>query len=390
MTTANEMLPLLQPTNAGPAIERLGGSSFYAVRSWDLVAEAVSRDDEFSSNLTATMVIDEHGAIAEYPVAELGSPIHALATADGEVHRVHRKLVLPSLTPRTLRSWDPFVRRTLQDLWSEGYNDGIDWVSDIAERLPAAVITELVGVPHERKDDLLHWAFASTAILDGVATPTELDAAVTAVGEFMSFLDDELRHTRTEQSTTVIGDLARLVNADEIDQGVAIQVLIQLIVAGIESTVGHLGALVLRLGQHPEHLATLRAEPDRRGEFIEEVLRFDAPFVGHYRHVVRDTELGGVSLPRGSHLFLLWGSANRDEKHFARPGEFIPDRDDGTHLTFGRGIHFCVGAALARLESRAALDFLLDTGTDLHIDSTDAQWRPSLLARRLRTLHVSV
>lgn len=390
MTTAHQVLTVLHPAHPGPAIERLGDSDFVVVRSWDLVAEVTARADDFSSNLTATMVIDEHGGITGFPVAKPGSPVHALATADGATHRLHRTLVLPSLSPRTLRSWAPFVDETIRDLWAEHYDEGIDWVADVAERLPAAVVAELIGVPRERRSQLLDWAFASTAILDGVVTPAELDAAVGAVGDFMSFLDDELRRARTAPPATVIGDLARLVNTDEMGHDVAIQVLLQLIVAGIESTVGHLGALVWRLGRHPEFIEPMRADPARRAGFIEEVLRLDAPFLGHYRHVVRDTELGGTTLAAGSHLFLLWGRANRDGQYFDSPDEFLPDRDDGTHLTFGRGIHFCVGAALARLESRAALDFLLDHCDDLRIDTTDAEWQPSLLVRRLTSVRVTV
>lgn len=390
MTSTREVPPLLSPEHRGPAVERLGDSGFYVVRSWDLVAEVASRADEFSSNLTATMVIDEDGGVSEFPVAELGSPIHALATADGEVHRVHRRLVLPSLTPRTLRSWGPFVTRTLHRLWAEGYDDGIEWVGDVAERLPAAVVAELIGVQQERSDQLLEWAFASTAILDGVVTRAALDSAVRAVGEFMTFLDDELHRARRARPATVIGDLARLVDDGALDHDVAIQVLLQLIVAGIESTVGHLGSLAWRLGKHPEHIADMRADPGSRDAFIEEVLRLDAPFVGHYRHVVRDTELGGLPLAAGSHLFLLWGTANRDESRFADPDRFTPGRDDGPHLTFGRGIHFCVGAALARLESRAALDLLLDHGGELRIDTAGASWQPSMLVRRLNALRIAV
>ena len=133
----------------------------------------------------------------------------------------------------------------------------------------------------------------------------------------------------------------------------------------------------------------MRDVPPRRDEFIEEVLRLDAPFVGHYRHVVSDTELGGTRLPADSRVFLLWGRANHDEQYFDRPDEFHPGRDDGAHLSFGRGIHFCVGVALAGLESRTALDFLLEHDAHIHIDPSAPQWHPSLLARRLRALRLT-
>ncbi|GAA3512832.1 cytochrome P450 [Dietzia aurantiaca] len=346
------------------------------------------RAAEFSSNLTASMVIDEHGAITEFPVAGLGSPIRALATADGDTHRIHRTLVLPSLTRRRLRAWAPFVDETIRQLWAESYDDGTDWVTEIAETAP--VVAELVGVSQHLRDQLLTSAFASFAILDGVVSRDELDDAVNSVGQLMAFLDEELHRPRVVLPPTVVGDLARLVNNSDIDHDVATHILVQLIVAGIESTVGHLVSLAWPLGQRPEHLATMRDDPPRRDEFIEEVIRLDAPFVGHYRHVVGDTVLGGTRLPAGSRLFLLRGHANRDEQHFNRPDEFLPGRDDGAHLSLGRGIHFCVGAALARLESRTALDFLLEHDADLHIDTNAPQWHQSLLARRLRSSRLTV
>lgn len=261
---------------------------------------------------------------------------------------------------------------TIRQLWAESYDDGIDWVTEIAETAP--VVAELIGVPQHLRDQLLTSAFASFAILDGVVSRDELDDAVNSVGQLMAFLDEELHRPRVVLPLTVVGDLARLVNNSGIDHDVATHILVQLIVAGIESTVGHLVSLAWRLGQRPEHLATMRDDPPRRDGFIEEVLRLDAPFVGHYRHVVGDTELGDTRLPAGSRLFLLRGHANRDEQHFNRPDEFLPGRDDGAHLSFGRGIHFCVGAALARLESRTALDFLLEHDADLHIDTNAPQW----------------
>ena len=303
MITAQQMMSRLQSTHPGPPIERLGDSTFYLVRSRDLIAEVTARTEEFSSNLTATMVIDDHGTITEFPVAGLGSPIHALATADGQTHRIHRKLVLPSLTPRKLRSWAPFVDQTIRQLWAQSYDDGIDWVTEVAEKLPAAVVAELIGVPQHRRDHLLTWAFASSAILDGMVTPDELDDAVTSVGQFMAFLDEELHRARVVLPPTVVGDLARLVNNSDIDHDVATHILVQLIVAGIESTVGHLGSLAWPLGQHPEHLAPMCDDPPRRDEFIEEVrspqdrraIRWPLPPCGDRDRTRRHTPAGGLS-----------------------------------------------------------------------------------------------
>ena len=391
MQSAGDVMDLLDPSRRWPGIGRIGDSSFFAVRSWDLIVEATGRVEEFSSNLTATMVVGPSGEVTEFPVAELGSPVHVLATADGEVHRAHRRLVMPSISPRKLRSWRPFIDDRLRELWSEGHRDGgIDWVKDIAERLPAAVVAELMGLPRQDSDQLLEWAFASTRMLDGMVSATELDDSVRSVGELIEYLSGELTRARATHPASVLGDLARLVDHSDISHDVAVQVLVQLVAAGIESTVGHLGSLVWRLGQHPEWLDSLRSNPAVRPLFIEETLRLEAPFRGHYRHVTQDTELGGVRLAAGTHLFLLWGGANRDDRQFHQPDQFRPDRGEGSHLSFGRGIHFCVGAALARMESLAALDFLLGLDPVPRIEHSEAEWHQSLLVRRLQTLRLGV
>lgn len=391
MQDAHEILDLFDPSRTSPGIERVGDSGFYAVRSWDLIVEAASRVEDFSSNLTATMVVGRGGEVTEFPVAGLGSPVHALATADGQVHRAHRSVVTSSLSPRTLRAWRPFVDRRLRELWADGWRDGgIDWVADIAERLPPAVIAELMGLPPQDADRLWEWAFASTRMLDGMVTADELDDSLRSAGELVDHLSAAVTGAEAGQGASVLGALARELERGDISHDAAVQVLVQLVAAGIESTVGHLGTLVWRLGQHPEHLDRLRSDPGRRSSFIEETLRTDAPFRGHYRHVTTDTELGGTALAAGTHLFLLWGSANRDPRRYGDPDRFGPDRDEGSHLAFGRGIHFCLGAALARMESRAALDFLLDLGGDLEIDVSRTEWHQSLLVRRLRSLRLTV
>jgi cytochrome P450 len=126
------------------------------------------------------------------------------------------------------------------------------------------------------------------------------------------------------------------------------------------------------------------------GAFLEEALRYEPPFRAHYRHVLADTTLAGVELPAGSRLLLLWGAANRDPSQFVSPNEFRLDRPQGKgHLTFGKGAHFCVGAALARLEGQIVLGMLLDRTK--WIDAADTgRWLPSILVRRLERLELAL
>ncbi|MFW0783645.1 cytochrome P450 [Gordonia sp. CPCC 206044] len=372
-------------------VARLGDSGFYAVASWELIQDVVARPEEFSSNLTATMVWHPDGTITDFPIAELGAPLHVLATADGPTHRLHRKLVMPSLVPGRIRELEQFIVATLADLWGDGLRDGhIDWVTAIAQRLPMAVVAELLGLDAYDIDDLLRWAFASTMVMDAVVTPGQLDDAGRAVAELTAHLDAALAGAMDAPGDDVMGVLAGHVGTGVIDRTTALVLLIQLVAAGAESTVSLLGTAVRLLGSHPEIESRLRADRALVPVFVEEALRLESPFRGHYRHVTTDTVLGDTQIPAGARLYLLWGSANRDDGRFDNPDAISLDTSTRpTHMAFGKGIHLCVGAALARMEARIAIDFLLDATTGFDIVG-DPQWERSLLVRRLRSLGLVV
>jgi len=165
--------------------------------------------------------------------------------------------------------------------------------------------------------------------------------------------------------------------------------MITLFSAGGESTASLIGSAAWVLANHLDIQQQVRDQPELLGAFLEEVLRYEPPFRGLYRHVVNDTTLGGVDLRAGSRLLLLWGAANRDPSHFDDPGQFRLDRSVGkAHITFGRGAHFCIGAALARLEAKIVLGQLLERTSKIEAIDT-GRWLPSLLVRRLERLHLA-
>ena len=374
-------------------VHQLNGSQFYLVSSWDLIAEVLARPEDFSSNLTATMVWHDDGTVTEFAVAELGSPLHVLATADDPRHRDHRKIVMPSLVAKRVRALEPFIKSTFRRLWDEGLDaDGrIDWVRSVSERLPMTVVAELVGLPAHDIDQLVQWAFASTLLLDGVVTPEQLSAATESVGELATYLLKAFHSALDEPGNNVLGDLSRSVHNGQTDHDTAIMVLIQVVTAGAESTISLLGTSVWLLAQHHDIAAQLRADRSLITQFVEEALRLESPFRGHFRHVVRRTTLDEVVLPEGSHLYLLWGSANRDPAQFDNPDQIDLDPTARrSHLAFGKGLHLCVGAALARLEGRLGIEFLLDAAPALDVDTAHPQWTQSLLSRRLQTLPMTV
>jgi cytochrome P450 len=165
--------------------------------------------------------------------------------------------------------------------------------------------------------------------------------------------------------------------------------MLTLFSAAGESTASLLGSAAWILADRPAIQQQVRENPELLGTFIEEVLRFESPFRGHYRHVLRDTTLAGIDLPANSHLLLMWGAANRDPKHFDAPSEFRLDRSSPKdHVTFGKGAHFCVGAALARLEARIVFGMLLERTR--WIDAVDVgEWLPSVMVRRRERLEIA-
>jgi cytochrome P450 family 144 len=374
---------------AGP-VRRIGDSVFYAASSWDAVNEAISRPEDFSSNLTATMVYTTEGVVP-FELDPPGGPTHVLATADDPAHAVHRKLLVPQLAAKRIRVMEQFAADTAERLWVHGLRDGrIEWMSAMANRLPMMVVARLIGVPDEDVDQLVKWGCASTQLLDGLVDADQLAAAGVSTLELAGYITDQFGRAAADPPDNLLGALAAACSSGEIDNLTAQVMMVTLFSAGGESTASLLGSAAWILANQPDIQQQVRDNPKLLGTFIEEALRYEPPFRGHYRHVVCDTTLGGVELPANSHLLLLWGAANRDPAHFDTPNEFRLDRAGGKgHITFGKGAHFCVGAALARLEAQIVLGMLLDHTS--WIDAVDVgRWLPSMLVRRLGRLELAI
>jgi cytochrome P450 family 144 len=383
--------PLYERMRADAPVHRISNSDFFAVCGWDAVIEAVNRMEDFSSNLTATVVFDESGTVTPFPMMAPGDPMHALATADDPVHAVHRKILLPHLSARRVRVIEEFAEGTAQRLWSESLIDGrIEWMSAMANRLPMIVVAQLLGLPDDDVDRLIRLGYATTTLLDGIVTPAQLEAAGTAAMELGGYVLEHFAAAATDPQPGLISDLAARCASGELEQTVALGIMLTLFSAAGESTASLLGSAAWILVTQPDIQKQVREDPHLLGAFIEETLRYEPPFRAHYRHVWRDTTLGGIDLPANSHLLLMWGAANRDAAQFDSPHEFRLDRSSAKgHVTFGKGAHFCVGAALARLEAQIVLRMLFDRTE--WIEAVDVgQWLPSILVRRLERLELAV
>lgn len=384
--------PIYDEMRAQAPVHRVGESPFYVVCGWDAVIEAIGRMDDFSSNLTATMVYHDDGTVAPFVMGQPGGPEHALATADDPLHAEHRKLLLPHLSAKRVNIIEEFAAQAANRLWDDnlGGDGRYEWMSAMANRLPMMVVAQLLGLPQNDVDKFIRCGYATTSLLDGLITTAQIEAAGMAAMELGGYVLEHFEKAAGEPQSGLIGDLAVRCASGEINQVVALSIMLTLFSAAGESTASLLGNAAWILAEKPHIQEQLRHDPALLGAFIEETLRYEPPFRGHYRHVWRDTSLGGIGLPADSHLLLLWGAANRDPAQFDEPHEFRLDRTAAKgHLAFGRGAHFCVGAALARLEARIVLSVLLERTN--WIDAVEiGPWLPSILVRRREHLRLAV
>ena len=371
---------------AGP-VHRVTGTDFYLATTWDAVQEAVSRPEDFSSNLTATLVTQGTQA-STFDMGGVDTAGHVLATGDDPRHAHERKLVLPALVAKRIRALEPAIADIARQLWLDAAVNGrIEWMSAIGDRLPMTLVARLIGLPDGDVPQLVQWGYGSTELLSGVFDLEHIGTAVETSTQLAGYLYTKFAEAQTNPGDDLLGDLARAVADGAIATEVAVLMLIQLVGAGGESTAGLMGNAARLLATQPDVQEQVRDDPQLVPALLEETLRLESPFRNHHRHIRTDTSLAGVPLPKDGHLLLLWGSANRDPAAFDDPDQLQLDRPNlRNHLAFGKGLHFCVGAALARTEARIGITTLLEATNWFEL--ADAEWVPSLMVRRHRRLEL--
>jgi cytochrome P450 len=235
-----------------------------------------------------------------------------------------------------------------------------------------------------REQQLLGAAFDSTEMLGVTLSLGELTELMTRSGEVQSYIADQLTSAVTDPSEDLLGAVARGLQDGVFDESGAVVMLQTLLSAGGESTTSLLGNSVRILAEDRELQQQLREDPEQIPTFVEEALRLESPFRFHMRSLPKDTTLGGIDIPADSTVLLLWGSANRDPAEFERPDQIDLARPTPRHhVAFGRGMHHCVGAPLARMEARIVLTVLLECTTSITLDPRHApRWVNSLMVRR--------
>lgn len=378
-------------------VYRVPGTPVYLVSSWDLIHQVLRNQGDYSANLTGILMTSDEGKPAMFDLAAFGGTVNAIANADEPFHAIHRRLVMPFFNARRVEKLQSEVGQWavegVQQLVESG---GGDSVTDLANAIPVKVTARLIGLPISDTEKLLEWAFSGGEILSGTATferLAEVGASTTRMRDYLSaHFGAALASAPTREPANLLQALANGVLEKQISEDDAIGILVVMVGAAAESTSSLVGSAIRLLAEDLVLQGRLRRAPALIDPFIEEVVRLETPFKGHYREVLKDTYLGGISLPQKSRVFLLWAAANRDAEVFNVPDELDINRGNiNDHLGFGHGIHFCVGARVARMEAKEVLlALLIQTSEFTLCPQHKVQHLPSIFVRRLPELHLRV
>jgi cytochrome P450 len=300
-------------------------------------------------------------------------------------HTRLRRLVSQAFTPRRVEALRPTVQRIADRLVDDFVADGGgDLVARVAEPLPVTVIAEMLGVPDADRHLLRPWSADICGMYELNPSRAAADAAVRACLEFSDYLRALAAERRADPRDDLITALTQV---DGLTEDELIGTCVLLLNAGHEATVNTTGNGWWALFRNPGELARLRAEPELLPTAVEELMRYDTPLQMFERWVLEDISVRGVDIPRGSEVALLFGSANHDPAVFRDPPRLDLGRRDNPHITFGAGIHFCLGAPLARIELLGSFGALLAKAPALKLVETP-KWKPGYIIRGLESLVV--
>jgi cytochrome P450 len=284
-----------------------------------------------------------------------------LIAEDGDRHTVMRGIVNRGFTPRRIAVWEGRARALVADAMARlRRGDGFDLVEDLAIPLPVTIIAEMLGIEPERQRDFKQW---SDTLIFAIAGPGRADPFQKKIVDTFIQLLSYLRRVTNQRKRQPADDLISLLVSEQEGEAAlstreVVQFIMLLLIAGNETTTNLIGNAATALLDHPGELARLSRDPALIPGAVEEALRYESPIQVVFRTATQDVELAGVKIPKGAYVAPLLGSANRDGRRFPDPDRFDIERNPQGHVGFGFGKHFCLGASLARLEARIALEAL--------------------------------
>jgi cytochrome P450 len=364
--------------NAPVSLVDPGG--FYALTRYDDVMFALKNPQVFSSEGFRNAL--KPAWLGHNPFAD------SMIVLDPPKHGRLRSLVSRAFGPAAVARLEPRVRAFAQETVERlPLGQPMDWVKAFALPIPSSVIVELLGLDSSLRSRFKQYADDLTSVTTVSPDMTaRMEEIRTSIREAEQYIQQVQADRRREPKDDLVTDLLRAqVDGESLTEAEVTSFLLLLLGGGLETTVHLLNHAARLLMEHPEVLARVRADLSLIPKLVEEVLRYEPTVRSVYRLVMEDVELSGVRIPKGSRVLLLIGSANRDEAHFPDAERFDIDRGGMNNLPFGHGIHFCLGAPLARLEARVALEELLPRIQGFSA-AGPAQWRRAMSIRGLHTL----
>ncbi|WP_145331185.1 cytochrome P450 [Paenibacillus xylanexedens] len=310
-----------------------------------------------------------------------------LLSVSPEDHRRLRRLIQKAFTPRMIERLRSRIYEISNDLLDQVLAKGkreMNLIEDYAFPLPIIVICEMLGVPHKDQIQFREW---SNIIMEGFNNPELNEQSDQVMRAFVEYLQTLIADRRQSLQEDLISDLITVEEeGDVLSEQELYALVFVLIIAGHETTVNLIGNGMLALIENPAQKQLLLEQPELIGPAIEEILRYNGPAeVSNIRWATEDVEFGGKHIRKGEMLFVSFSSANRDELHFPDPDTFDITRKVNNHLAFGKGVHFCLGAPLARLEGEIAIHELLRRMPDIQFkeEPEPLKWRPGMIIRGL-------
>jgi pimeloyl-[acyl-carrier protein] synthase len=361
---------------------------FWVLTRYDDVVTSL-RDQRFGRDGFAPLLEAIYG-----PEHASGNLPRSMLMRDPPDHTRLRALVNKAFTPRVIEGMRPDIQTIVDRLLDqvEG-TQAMDVIADLAYPLPVTVICEMLGVPLDDHEAIRNWSSDIARSLDAIGLLADPDivargaAARRALTEYFRRLLPERRaHPKADLLSLLI---AAEEQGDKLNEGELLAMCVLLFIAGHETTVNLIGNGILALLRHPDEMIKLRRDPALISLAIEELLRYDSPVQWTARITNTDVEIQGRKIPSDSMIIIAIGSANRDPSHFADPDRLDIARADNRHVAFGFGIHFCLGAPLARVEGQIALGTLLRRMPTLTLQTPTMDWRESSALRGLKGLPVT-
>ncbi|MEO3874751.1 cytochrome P450 [Nonomuraea sp. B12E4] len=363
------------------------------VTRYDDVWAVLKDTARFSSRFLMRTPADAPAAVREV-LQEAYPELPMLVNDDPPSHTRTRNLVSHAFAPRLVAALEPSVRASVTRLVDGFAPDGdADLIARLAYPVPIEIICTLVGLPAEAGDLIKRWTGDLVTLgAPGTDGERQLACARSSVA-FQRYLEEQIEARRRAPRDDLLTALINTRAGGErpLDVAELVNLLIVLVFAGHETTTNLIGNLLVLLLGRPEILRAIRDDPALTDDVINEGLRMDAPVQGMFRTTTEEVALGGAHIPAGAQVMVLFGSANRDEAVFSDPDRFDPGRGNNhRHFGFGRGIHACIGASLARMETRIVLDTVAERLPNLKLDAgRPPTYSPSLMHRGPQAVHVA-